>query len=82
MAFTVYLVAPLEVRARRIARREGLEIAQALEQTAARDTRDRARYSRLYGYDVDHYQFANLVLDADSMNQDQITDAIIRGVQP
>jgi len=79
-AFTVYLTAPLEVRARRIARREGLGVPEALEQTAARDARDHARYSRLYGYDVDRYEFADLVLDADRLDQEQITDAIARGV--
>ncbi len=82
VAFTVYLVAPLEVRARRIARREGLQIADALEQTSSRDARDHARYTRLYGYDVDRYDFANLVLDADRLDQGQITDAIVRGVKP
>ncbi len=80
VAFTVYLVAPLEVRARRIARREGLEIQEALDQTATRDERDHARYSRLYGYDVDDYSFASLILDADRLNQEQITDAIAQGV--
>ncbi len=62
-AFTVYLDAPLAVRAQRIARREGWDLAAALEDTRERDRRDHDRYLRLYGYDTDHFDFASLVVD-------------------
>ena len=51
-AFTVYLRAPLEVRAGRIARRESTDPDLTLVITDERDRRDRDRYSRLYGYDI------------------------------
>ena len=77
IAFTVYLKAPLPVRAQRIARREGKEAAAALRETEERDRRDHDRYSRLYGYDVDRYDFAALVVDAASLSQEEVTEKIV-----
>ena len=76
-AFTVYLEAPLAVRAGRIARREGKDPAQALRETEERDRRDHDRYFRLYGYDVDDYAFADLVVDADALGQDDVAREIV-----
>jgi CMP/dCMP kinase len=76
-AFTVYLRAPLEVRAGRIARRDGKETAVALAETQARDQRDHDRYRRLYGYDVDTFDFAALVVDADVLSQEQVAARIV-----
>ena len=76
-AFTVYLHAPLEVRAGRIARREGKDLAKAMHETEARDKRDHDRYSRLYGYDVNNYAFAALVVDADALGQDEVAREIV-----
>jgi cytidylate kinase len=77
-AFTVYLRAPLPVRAERIARREGWDVAAALMDTEDRDRRDRDRYLRLYGYDVDVFDFASLVIDTDSMTQEQEAELIVQ----
>jgi len=76
-ALTVYLKASLEVRAARIARREGGDPAAVRARTEARDQRDRARYQRLYGYDVDRYDFAALVVDTERLNQQQVADVIV-----
>jgi cytidylate kinase len=75
-AFTVYLAARLEVRAARIGKREGMDIKAALTHTAQRDARDRERYQRLYGFDVDEYGFARLVVDAESLSAEQIAERI------
>ena len=55
------------MRAARIAKREGKDPAKALRETEARDKRDHDRYSRLYGYDVNDYKFAALVVDAEKL---------------
>jgi CMP/dCMP kinase len=77
IAFTVYLSAPLPVRAGRIARREGKDQAVALRETEERDRRDHNRYARLYGYDVDRYDFAALVVDAAVLDQEEVTEVIV-----
>jgi len=76
-AFTVYLEASLEVRAGRIAKREGKPLLEALRETETRDRRDHDRYARLYGYDVDSYRFAALVVDAERNGQDEVARHIV-----
>ena len=76
-AFTVYLEASLEVRAGRIARREGKPPLEALRETETRDRRDHDRYARLYGYDVNTYGFAALVVDAEHNGQDEVARQIV-----
>jgi len=80
-AFTVYLEASLSVRAGRIARREGKPATHALNETETRDQRDHDRYARLYGYDVNSYGFANLVVDAENNDQDQVASLIVEGTR-
>ena len=77
-ALTVYLEAGLEARAARISRREGMPLAAALVDTADRDRRDHDRYLRLYGYDVDNYSFASLLIDAESLDQEAVADIIVQ----
>ena len=77
-ALTVYLEAGLEARAARISRREGMPLAAALADTAERDRRDHDRYLRLYGYDVDSYRFADLVIDAEALDQEAVADIIVQ----
>lgn len=80
-AFTVYLAAPPETRAARIAVREGIPYAISLERMNARDARDRERYLRLYDWDIDRYDFARLVVDAGSLDPEAITDLIVGAVR-
>jgi cytidylate kinase len=80
-ALTVYLEAGLEARATRISRREGIPLDESLAETAARDRRDHDRYLRLYGYDVDAYDFANLVVDAEALDQESVADLIVKRVR-
>jgi len=77
-AFTVYLRAKVEVRAARIAKREGKDLAVALQETEERDRRDHDRYARLYGYDVDQFDFVALVVDTESLNQEEVTQEIVK----
>ena len=76
-ALTVYLAAGPEARAARIAAREGVPFAAALEKTVARDRRDHGRYLRLYGFDIDRYEFAQLIIDAESLDQEAVAERII-----
>ena len=74
----VYLEAPPEVRARRIAQREGVRFEKAYRAMVRRDELDRERYRKIYRIDVDRYDFADLVLDAAAMDQHEITRAVLR----
>ena len=80
-AFTVYLDAPPEIRAARIAMREGIPHGLSLEKMLARDKRDRDRYLRLYDWDMDNYSFARLVIDTGSLDPPAVADRIVHAVQ-
>ena len=79
-AVTVYLYASLEVRAGRIAHREGWTLEKAMIHTETRDKRDHDRYLRLYGYDVDTFDFADFVLNVETLNQDEVARAVVQHV--
>jgi cytidylate kinase len=79
--FKVYLYASPEIRSRRIAEREGIPWRQSLKDLEARDTRDRNRYLRLYGIDIDEYNFADLVVDTERGDQFFVAEKIIEAFE-
>jgi cytidylate kinase len=77
----VYLGASAEARARRIARREGTDWQQALEELGWRDARDRERYLSLYEIDVDEYGFADLIVDTERGGPEYVVEEILKALQ-
>ncbi len=77
----VYLSADLPTRAKRIAQREGVPYAKAYKETLDRDTRDRERYIRLYGIDIDDYHVADLVVDTEEGDQHYVAECILTRVR-
>jgi cytidylate kinase len=77
----VYLRALPETRADRIILREGGNMAEVAAFTEERDRQDRERYKRIYNIDNDDYAFADLIIDTDMMNPEEITDAIIKAAE-
>ncbi len=76
----VYLTASLEVRAKRIAKREALSFDEAYSATKLRDERDRLRYLRLYSIDVDSFNFADLIINTEEGDQYYVADKIIEAL--
>lgn len=72
----VYLEAPIAVRAARIHTREGGSYEALVAATQARDQRDHDRYLRLYGIDTDDYGFADLVVNTERRDPDEIVRLI------
>ena len=73
----VYLYAASEVRAARIAVREGTPAEETLARTVARDRRDRERYLRLYGIDIDRHDAAHVVVDTTLGDQEYVASVIV-----
>ncbi len=73
----VYLTAPPEVRARRIAQREGTPFDAALVGTGRRDANDRQRYLDLYRIDIDDAAPADLLVDTSAHDQFEAAAAIV-----
>ncbi len=72
----VFLTAAPETRAARITEREGGSLEQQMVATAARDKRDHERYKRLYNIDNNDYDHADLTINTDRLNAEQVTDII------
>ncbi len=77
----VYLNACAQTRAARIARREGIPLQQSLEEMEERDERDRKRYLKLYGIDLDRYGFADLVVDTEKGDERWVVQTIVAALQ-
>jgi cytidylate kinase len=77
----VFLTGSLETRAGRIAKREGGSLEEQMALTAARDDRDHRRYLRLYGIDNNDFSAADLVLNTNRLNAEQVVDIIQAAVE-
>jgi cytidylate kinase len=64
------------VRAQRVARREEIELPQALEANRAREASERRRYATLYGIDLDDRSVYDLVIDATNQSAESVAESI------
>lgn len=62
-AFRIYLCAPLEVRVKRIARRDGLDEGVALKETLLREKNELERFKKYYDIDISDVSIYHLTLD-------------------
>ena len=76
-AVTVYLECPPEVRAGRVAGREGVEVARALADNAERERVERTRYLALYRIDIHDLSAYDLVLDSSELKPAELADRIV-----
>jgi len=76
----VFLKASPEERARRIQKREGGDFQDVLAKTRKRDERDRNRYIEIYDIDNDQYDFADLIIDTEKYNTEEIADIIVKSI--
>jgi len=80
-AFSVLVTAPPDVRAKRIADREGKPEKRALEEILARERSERARYRAIYGIDMEDVRVYDLELDSSEVTPEAIVRRIHEGVQ-
>jgi cytidylate kinase len=78
---SVWLKAPLEVRADRIALREGKKSAVALRETRMRETSEASRYRAFYNIDVEDLDVFDLVIDTRHWDQSAVIDIIMQAVR-
>jgi len=75
-ALRVLLDAPLQVRAERVAKRDGLRVAEARARIEEREASERRRYREIYGLDANDRAHYDLVLDSVRLSPEAIVDAI------
>lgn len=59
----VLIMAPEEIRFKRIATREGISLEEARRQTISRERIQRERYQKYYGIDVDDLSIYDVIID-------------------
>ncbi|MEM2124964.1 MAG: AAA family ATPase [Candidatus Methanosuratincola sp.] len=67
-----YLTAPFEVRARRIAEREGIPLEEAIKRTKERQESERQRYLSIYGIDISDLSGYDFVVNTSIWGKDEI----------
>ncbi|MFB6204931.1 MAG: (d)CMP kinase [Haloglomus sp.] len=74
--FKMWLSAPLEVRAKRIAEREDKALERAREETHARAESEATRYREYYGIDIEDLSIYDLVLNTSRLDPDGVVNAL------
>lgn len=80
-AFRVLLDAPIDVRAKRIADREKKTEKQALQEILVRERSERARYSAIYGIDLDDVRVYDLEIDSTKLRPEAIVRKVHEGAK-
>jgi len=73
----VYLRASIDVRSKRIQKREGGDIEKIKADTNLRDLEDTRRYKELYGIDNTKYEKADLIINTDNLAPEKIVEKIL-----
>lgn len=74
----IWLRAPLDVRAARVAHREGQQVEAARGELEERERSEWARYKAYYNIDVDDLSPYHLIVDTTRWSADAIVDALTR----
>jgi cytidylate kinase len=77
----VLIDAPLDVRAERVARREGKSPGDAKGDILARESSERVRYKSIYGIDLRDTSVFDLVIDSRDKAPDEIVALIAARVR-
>ena len=75
--FKIWLMASIEKRAERVAKRDNLTVEKALEMLEEKESRTKAIFEKLYGFKLDEdFKPFHLVLDTDNMNADEVYSVV------
>ncbi|MFC4552013.1 MULTISPECIES: (d)CMP kinase [Halorussus] len=78
--FRVWLDAPLDVRAARIAEREGKSVEKAGEETAAREGSETDRYAEYYGIDITDLKIYDLCINTARWDAESVLDMLVTAI--
>ena len=76
----IWLKAPLEIRAQRIAKREGKSIYSAIKETLERERCERERYIKYYNIDINNLSIYDLVIDSSKWKPEEIYEIVAKAV--
>lgn len=77
----VWLKAPLEIRAERIAKRENKPVSFAMKETSEREECERVRYLNYYNIDIRDLSVYDIVIDSTKLSPDKICEIVGKAVE-
>lgn len=77
----ILMHAPLDVRVRRIAEREGRSFEEIKRETMLREESEAKRYKELYGINVNDYSVFDLILNTESFDEKEMVQILRRAVR-
>ena len=77
----VWLKAPLEVRAERIAKRENKPVQVAMAETAEREECERERYLGYYNIDIKDLSVYDIVIDSSRWGAEEIGEIVLKAIE-
>jgi cytidylate kinase len=79
MGFKIWLVASIEKRAERVAKRDKITVKEALQVLKEKEARTKAIYKKLYGFALgEDFAPFHLVLDTDNLNAEEVFQVLSR----
>lgn len=76
----LYLNAPLEVRAKRIAQRESIPLDEAVKETLEREISEKERFKKIYGFNLDNLGSFDLVINTSAYELDDLLETVVFAV--
>ncbi|MCX9011510.1 MAG: AAA family ATPase [Candidatus Methanoperedens sp.] len=77
----VWLKAPLEVRAERIAKRENKSVQISMAETSEREECERERYLNYYNIDIMDLSVYDIVIDSSKWGAEEIGEIVLKAVE-
>lgn len=77
----VWIFANPDIRYNRVAKREGIDISVARQQTRAREELEKRRYQKFYSIDIDDWSIYDIILNSSKFNAETIAEIIITAVK-
>jgi len=80
-AFKVWIYADAEVRYRRIAQREGKDIARVKNETKRREELEKRRYKKFYSIDLNDVSVYHLAINSERFKPEDIVEIILKALE-
>jgi len=80
--YKIWIDAPLEIRAKRTANRDGISFEEALKEIGERENIEREKWKRIYGFDYFYQKrIADFVVDSSELTLEQTVDKILKFIK-
>ena len=80
-AYKIWLHAPPETRAERVAGREGKDALAVMDENKRREDGNRTRYLDIYGFDINDISFYDIDIDSSKYLPEKIRDIIVEDMR-